>query len=121
MKKFRTRSHLQKAILSYVATQKLDAVEEAKLKELFTIFDVDKDGKISMPELVSGYNQVYGDILRAKAEAKKIMHKMDLNKNGSIGYDEFLLANMNASIGLQEERLKEAFDFYDIVAEWLMT
>jgi calcium-dependent protein kinase len=115
LEKFHTQMHFQKAVLTYFATQSLHPIEEARLRRLFDIFDEDKDGTISMPELVNGYYKVYHDMTRAKLEAKKIMHRVDLNKNGSIDYTEFLVANLQIASMFQEARLKEAFDFYDSV------
>ena len=51
---------------------------------------------------------------QAEIEAKKIMQKLDFNKNGSIDYSEFLIAHLDSSKFINDERLKEVFDLFDI-------
>eukprot|EP00831_Metopus_contortus_P029604 TRINITY_DN24341_c0_g1_i1.p2 TRINITY_DN24341_c0_g1~~TRINITY_DN24341_c0_g1_i1.p2 ORF type:complete len:127 (-),score=28.15 TRINITY_DN24341_c0_g1_i1:110-460(-) len=41
------------------------------------------------------------------------MKLIDINKNGVIDYNEFLMANLGYKNILAEEKLKQAFDFYD--------
>ena len=115
LERFSTQIHLQKAVLTYIATQKLEPHEEARLKQLFNLFDIDKDGDISFEELVAGYYKVHGDLTKARAEARKIMQRVDLNKNGIISFTEFKVANLKISEFLVEQRLQEAFAFYDRV------
>lgn len=112
---FRTQTQLQKAVLAYFATQQMCQNEEVKLREVFDALDVNKDGQISMQELIEGCFSVCKDMSKAKAEAAKIMAQVDLNKNGSIDYTEFLVANLKINAYLGEEKLKEAFEFYDTV------
>ena len=47
-------------------------------------------------------------------EVVMIMEKLDLNNNGTIDYSEFVIANVDAQKLLQEDKLKEAFDLFDV-------
>lgn len=43
-----------------------------------------------------------------------IMTKLDFNNNGSIDYSEFLIAHLDAAKFIQEDKLKEVFDLFDL-------
>jgi calcium-dependent protein kinase len=52
---FRTQMTLQKAVLSYIASQELSKEEEERIKELFDSINVERNGRISKEELVKSY------------------------------------------------------------------
>ena len=47
-------------------------------------------------------------------EARNIFDKLDFNNNGTIDYSEFLIANLDPSKIVNEERLREVFDIFDV-------
>lgn len=60
-------------------------LNEAKLKDAFGLFDIDKSGKISKAEIV----KVLG-LSKVTEEINKIVEKYDLNKDGEIDFAEFM-------------------------------
>uniref|UniRef100_A0A3P9NTI4 Calcium binding protein 4 n=3 Tax=Poecilia reticulata TaxID=8081 RepID=A0A3P9NTI4_POERE len=63
------------------------------LKELrcaFKQFDCDGDGKITLEELKEGMKTLLGEKLK-KGELEEILGDIDLNKDGSIDFDEFVM------------------------------
>ncbi|KAI9545168.1 hypothetical protein NQZ68_038881 [Dissostichus eleginoides] len=63
------------------------------LKELrcaFKQFDCDGDGKITQDELKEGMKNLLGEKLK-KGELEEILSDIDLNKDGSIDFDEFVM------------------------------
>ncbi len=42
------------------------------------------------------------------------MDKLDFNKNGTIDYSEFLIAHVDQVKMMQEDKLKEAFELFDM-------
>ncbi|XP_058497076.1 calcium-binding protein 4 [Solea solea] len=63
------------------------------LKELrcaFRQFDCDGDGKITFDELKEGMKTLLGEKLK-KGELEEIIGDIDLNKDGNIDFDEFLM------------------------------
>jgi len=112
---FRTQMTLQKAVLSYIASQELTKSEEERLKEAFDSIDEDKNGCISKEELIEGYKMMGRTEIRARLEAEHVMTRLDMNRNGTIDYNEFLVANLIMYNVLTEDKLKKAFDFFDSV------
>ncbi len=51
---------------------------------------------------------------RAEIEVEEIMEKLDFNDNGNIDYSEFLIAHMDSSVMLQDDKLKEIFNLFDV-------
>ena len=84
---FSIQMSLQKAVLSYMASQQLSKEEEERIKNDFAMLDVDQDGCISTDDLIKGFLTIYGDEETAKKEARKIMEKVDINQSGSIDYN----------------------------------
>ena len=115
MKIFKTQMTFQKAVLSYVASQELRKVEEEKLKSTFDTIDKDRNGIITQDELEEGYKLMGRSEADAKEEAKSVMYRIDINRNGTIDYNEFLMSNLNIKNTLTAPRLKKAFAFFDIV------
>ncbi|KAM8842464.1 LOW QUALITY PROTEIN: calcium-binding protein 4 [Synchiropus picturatus] len=63
------------------------------LKELrcaFQQFDCNGDGKITMEELKEGMRGLLGEKLK-KGELEEILGDIDLNKDGNIDFDEFMM------------------------------
>jgi len=88
LQKFKVTSVMQKAVLSYIAVYSINLDEEKRLRKIFTAIDKDKNGLLSLEELIEGYLLLFkGDMKVAKEEAKKTMEKVDTNKNGTIDYN----------------------------------
>ncbi len=123
LRNFRTQMIFQKAVLSYIASQQVTTKELEKIQRLFAIFDQNKDGQLTKKELIAGYQTVYRDPKRAKREAEAILRNLDLTGTDVIKYEgmcwiyalAFVMANVKIKTALSEEKLKEAFDFYDEV------
>jgi len=93
LRNFKVNMNFQKAVLAYCASQQLSQKAEAKLRKLFEIFDVDKDGKLTEQDLIIGYTNLYGNSKDVKKEVKKIMKNINANQAGGIEYNGNLIIN----------------------------
>ena len=98
---------LKKMTLTYIASR-LNENDVSNLREIFTSFDKNKDGHISLEELKNGLEKLNGKEIDNR-EIEKIFLSLDTDKNGQIGYTEFLASIINERTYLNEERLYEAF------------
>ncbi|XP_074486137.1 calcium-binding protein 4 [Sebastes fasciatus] len=61
-----------------------------ELRCAFKQFDCDGDGKITLDELKEGMKTLLGEKLK-KGELEEILGDIDLNKDGTIDFDEFVM------------------------------
>ncbi|XP_062285906.1 calcium-binding protein 4 [Scomber scombrus] len=61
-----------------------------ELRSAFKQFDCDGDGKITLDELKEGMKTLLGEKLK-KGELEEILSDIDLNKDGNIDFDEFVM------------------------------
>lgn len=87
LKSFRTQTMFQGAVLSYMTSQQLSKIEEAKIRKIFNSFDKDKNGQLTKLELIEMLRYVHGDSKRIYKDAEEIFKNIDLDKNGTIEYN----------------------------------
>ena len=82
------------------------------LNKIFSAFDQDKDGQISIKELREGILQLKSVHLNEE-EIYNLFKAIDVDKNFRIDYTEFLAATISEKNFLKRERLYEAFCILD--------
>lgn len=70
--------------------QLFTAEELEDQKKMFAKLDKNKDGLLQKSELIEGFRELYGDVV--EQEVNEIMNLADLNGNGELDYNEWLLA-----------------------------
>ncbi|ESO07720.1 hypothetical protein HELRODRAFT_170263 [Helobdella robusta] len=93
-----------------------------ELKEVFQLFDTDKDGSITSRELKTVLNALRIDT--TDQETKDMISSIDLDGDGTVDFDEFLRMMSGAYSGKSEdqsnlekaeqEELRHAFQVFDI-------
>ena len=91
LRNFEAETMMQKAVLSYIASQEIDPVYEKKLRMVFDILDTDKNGQVSCEELADEYAKIYRDKAEVQRACLKALKKADFNRNGFIDYNGILL------------------------------
>ncbi|CAG9331882.1 unnamed protein product [Blepharisma stoltei] len=109
LKNFNKARRFRKAILLCVASQ-CNEQDISRLRDLFMRIDRDGKGCISYKELQEGLEQFSTEL---GDETESIISSMDVNKNGTIDYTEFLASTLDRSIYLQQEKLENAFHLFD--------
>ena len=105
---FYAQSKLEKATLAFISSQLLEQTELNELNKMFQQIDINKDGKLSREELKIGFAKYNIPI-----NIDELMAKCDIDGNGFIEYNEFLLASMDRSKAMSRVKLYEAFKAYD--------
>lgn len=82
------------------------------LREAFSKFDKNGDGKLTVDELKEGVQMIRGCQL-TEGDIEMAMSIMDSNKNGYIDYTEFIAACLQSYNYLKENHLKTAFSYFD--------
>ena len=112
MKKFHAERKLQQAALTYIVNHLMTKEDRNELLDLFRQFDSNGDGVLSKQEVMEGYKAYLGDV-EAEKEAERIMQEVDLDKSGTIDYNEFILAALNRQKVLNKEKLEATFKMFD--------
>ena len=86
--------------------------ETNRLQQVFQQLDTNKDGKLQYEELLAGYENYYGKDM-AKDEVDRIFELVDVDHSNEIDFSEFVTATANRGNLLQEDKLKQAFSYYD--------
>jgi calcium-dependent protein kinase len=90
----------------------LSKEEKNDLLELFQQFDTNGDGVLSKQEILHGYKQLM-PFDNAEKEVERIMNEVDIDKSGTIDYNEFVLATINKQKLLNKEKLEATFKMFD--------
>jgi calcium-dependent protein kinase len=112
MKKFHAERKLQQASLTYIVNHLMSKEDKNEMMEIFSSFDKNGDGVLSRDEIFEGYKSILGE-LEANKEVDRIMKEADLDKSGTIDYNEFLIACSNRQKLLNKEKLEATFKMFD--------
>ena len=82
------------------------------LRETFSQFDKNGDGKLTSEELKYGIARIPGCTM-TPTDVDQLMTVMDSNRNGFIDYTEFIAGCLQSYNYLKENHLKSAFNYYD--------
>ncbi|CAG8685605.1 10920_t:CDS:2, partial [Racocetra fulgida] len=86
--------------------------QRAEYKEAFTLFDKDKDGVITIHELKSVMKSL--GQTPTEAELQEMMNDVDIDKNGTIDFNEFLsMMARKVDDADNEEEMRAAFKVFD--------
>ena len=114
MKTFKADRKLEQATASFIVNQLVSKKERNELMAQFQAWDINGDGQLSREEIYEGYKNLCGEV-KAEEEVDQIMKSIDLNGDGFIDYNEFLVGTMNRSKMLSAENLESTFNTFDKV------
>ncbi len=84
----------------------------SELQSAFKALDKNNDSKLSRDELIEGYMMTLGADL-AEIEVDRIMKIADIDGSGEIDYSEWVVASIDKSKLLTNEKLEAAFNLFD--------
>ena len=90
---FNATQKMQQATMSMMVQNMITKDEIGRLQKVFKQLDKNKDGKLQYDELLSGYEEFYGEF--AKEEVDRIFKLVDVDNSGEIDFSEFVTATVN--------------------------
>ena len=112
--KLNAREKIQQATIALIVHNIQQNEQVEKLKGIFELLDVDKDGELTYSEIKQAFRQIFPDDYITDEKMQVILEKMDENKDGVISYEEFLRVTLDEKIILEKNNLKLAFDKFDL-------
>lgn len=112
LRNFHETSKLQRAVIRFIASQLLTPNEKNELDIVFKSIDSKATGKITRDDLKIFWKKYLSEDL-SDDEIRKIMGRVDTDKNGCIEYSEFLVAAMDKRKLLSSENLEAVFNAFD--------
>jgi len=93
-------------------THKISEKQMAELKEAFTAFDKNGDGKITAGEIEDLLKTM--GLAPSKEEIKDMLNELDIDQNGCIDFSEFVtMMTKDTKTKNAEEEMLEAFKMFD--------
>lgn len=112
LKSYRRKSVLQEVALRFLVHNFHQSKNIINACKLFNQIDKENDGKINLNELYLGLRS-YIESKNLSNDCKIIFDNLDMNRNGFIEYEEFVMAACDKKDFLEEKVLKYAFNFFD--------
>ncbi|XP_019154468.1 PREDICTED: calcium-dependent protein kinase 10-like isoform X1 [Ipomoea nil] len=110
LKQFSLMNKFKKKALRVIA-EHLTIDEVEVIREMFTMVDMDGDGKVTYEELKAGLRKVGSKL--AEPEIKLLMDVADVDGNGLLDYGEFVAVIIHLQRMENDEHFHRAFLFFD--------
>lgn len=110
MKRFRAMNQMKKLALKVIA-ESLSEEETKGLRQMFNNINTDGSGTIKFEELQSGLSRLGSQL--SESEMRQLIDAVDIDKNGTIDYCEFIAATMDRHKLEKGQILFKAFQYFD--------
>ena len=99
---------------SILANLMTEAEDLKELRQMFTKWDTNADGHISLDELKQHMAEITSVFQLAEPDILKMMKAADSNDDGYVDYTEFLTAAFDKRKLLSEVNIDRAFNIFDV-------
>ncbi|CAN1749224.1 Calcium-dependent protein kinase 10 [Linum perenne] len=111
LKQFSVMNKFKKKALRVIA-EHLTTVEEVEvIRDMFTLMDIDGDGKVTYEDLKGGLQKLGSHF--TEPEIKMLMEVADVDGNGVLEYGEFVAVTVHLQKMVNEEHFRKAFMYFD--------
>lgn len=97
---------------AFIAAQLLTKKEREQYRRVFEKLDVDQSGSLTEDEFLNGTRDFFGMELTVE-DAMHLYKKIDINKDGSIQFNEFVLVCLEKDELHSQLKLRSAFEMMD--------
>eukprot|EP00344_Euplotes_crassus_P011841 CAMPEP_0197009586 /NCGR_PEP_ID=MMETSP1380-20130617/50755_1 /TAXON_ID=5936 /ORGANISM="Euplotes crassus, Strain CT5" /LENGTH=174 /DNA_ID=CAMNT_0042430947 /DNA_START=125 /DNA_END=646 /DNA_ORIENTATION=- len=111
LKTFKAEQKLQQAAITFIVSQLATSDEIHELQIAFKALDQNMDAKLSLQELRDGYKKYFPEI--TDTEIDRIIEIADADGSGEIDYSEWVVACIDKTKLLSENKMKQAFSLFD--------
>lgn len=111
LKTFKAEQKLQQAAITFIVSQLATTDEINELQIAFKALDKNMDAKLSLQEVADGYKKYFPEI--KESEINRILEIADADGSGEIDYSEWMVATIDKSKLLSENKMKQAFSLFD--------
>lgn len=113
LERFNAQCKLKQATYAFIGSQLVLKEEKKKIDELFRALDLNSNGVLTREEVRVGYKEVFGKELDEET-VEGMFQRIDSDNSGHIEYSEFVIAAMNEKELLSNEKLRHAFNMFDV-------
>lgn len=110
--KFNNETKLRQTVYAFIASQLLTKTEREMYRHVFESIDVDHSGTLTEDEFIRGTKKFFGEQL-TEIDAMQLYKKIDLNGDGTIQFNEFVLVALHRDELHSQQKLRAAFDMMD--------
>lgn len=111
LRTFKAEQKLQQAAITFIVSQLASSDEINELQLAFKDLDKNMDAKLSLDEIKEGYKKYMPEI--TEEEIDKILEIADADGSGEIDYSEWVVATIDKTKLLSDNKMKQAFSLFD--------
>ena len=112
MRTIKSSNKLKEVFTTFMISQLSSNSSNKKLEQVFNKIDKNKDGVISISEIIEELRNEMSET-DAEIEAKRIIDLIDVDGSGKVDYTEFLRIAVEEESLLTKENLKKTFAYFD--------
>ena len=109
---FQSETKLRQTVYAFIASQLLTKKEREQYRQVFESLDVDQNGTLTEDEFIKGSKAFFGEQM-TEADTMQLYKKIDLNGDGTIQFNEFVLVTLHKDELHSQQKLRAAFDMMD--------
>lgn len=118
LKKFTKDSSMLKKVVLTIIAQTLDDGQIQELKKVFSSFDTNGDGTLTIEEMKKGIGKLE---FSKPDELEDLMRSLDTDGSGSVDYAEFIAATFDTQKCIKDSKLWEVFRRFDLNGDGVIT
>lgn len=113
IKKYRVETMLKEVVRIIVVNQIMPLKDLKEVREIFSIADINQDGKIDEDDLSKFFQRDGTEEKEAESQASEAMENIDLEKKGYLEYSDFIKLSLDQDMLLSRNNMIMTFNMLD--------